>query len=98
MDSPQKGGMAIDCQANNKSYQFDNRVFEISRQCKNAMVTPLHKKKAILIRKTTALLVFYLFMKGQKINNYVFFCSVSISKFTSLHSGQVMDVRTHSLG
>ena len=49
-----------------------NLTIECSKfpdNAKKAMVTPLHKKIATLIRKTTALLAFYLlflrFMKGQ---------------------------------
>ena len=46
------------------------------------------KRIAILIRKTTALLVCYLlflkFMKGQKINNYVFFFSQNFKVYLSV--------------
>ena len=42
---------------------------KIPDNAKNAMVTPLHKRIAALIRKITAMLVFYLlflrFLKGQ---------------------------------
>ena len=38
-------GKANDCQANNKSYQFDNWVFEIPLQCKKCNGYPFSQKE-----------------------------------------------------